>query len=102
MIKEQNNKKSDIGLHLCLLMTIYNFVNHLLFSQFRCTGDFLITLYLDGSTFFKKHHNFFSMLLLSESDSNCSWSTNVAKLVTNFFDMPLEKTTTAKSFSCHP
>ena len=39
-IKEQNNKNSDIGLHLCLFMTIYNFVNHLLFPQFRCTGTF--------------------------------------------------------------
>ena len=37
----------------------------------------------------------------SESDANFSRSANVSKLVTNFFDGPLEKTTTAKSFSCH-
>ena len=40
MVKEQNNKNSDIGLHLCLIMIIYNFVNHLLFSQFRYIGTF--------------------------------------------------------------
>ena len=37
----------------------------------------------------------------SECDANCSRSTNVSKLVTNFFDGPLEKTTPAKSFPCH-
>ena len=37
----------------------------------------------------------------SENDANCSRSTYVSKHVTNFFDRPLEKTPTAKSFSCH-
>ena len=41
------------------------------------------------------------MLHSSESDVNCFRSTNVSKLVTDVFDGPLEKTTTAKSFSCH-
>ena len=37
----------------------------------------------------------------SESDANSSRSTNVSKLVTNLVEGPLEKTRTAKSFSCH-
>ena len=37
----------------------------------------------------------------SESDGNCSRITDVSKLVTNFFDGPLKKTMTAKSFCCH-
>ena len=36
-----------------------------------------------------------------QCDVNCSSTTNVSKLVTNFFDGLLEKTTTAKSFPCH-